>query len=197
MKRFISTYMLLWLLCHTVWAQTEAGNTFIGGQIQLQGTFSENENDSKIFRYIFSPYAGYFIRDNLTVGGGMSFSNVKIENESADYEYINRNFSIFAASRYYIPIGEARKFYAYVQGTLQFSRGKTEDTNTSQELVVHEYSLAIAPGFVYFPSSRWGLELGFSGLSSKIVDIKDRESYTSVTLGTDSFAPSLGVSYYF
>jgi hypothetical protein len=197
MKRVITIYLMLWLINHTSWAQTEAGKKFIGGQIQIQSTFSEDRNGVKIFRYDISPYAGYFIRDHLSIGGGISFSNIKVEIESNDYEYINQNLTIFAASRYYIPIGEAKKFYAYLQGSLSYSRGKTENTDATQELLIRRYTLNISPGFTYFPSPRWGLELDFSGLSFNVFDIKDRDNYTSLTLGADSFAPSLGVSYYF
>ena len=197
MKRFLFTCTMLWLMSHTLWAQTEAGKKLIGGQVLLHGSFSEDENRPKWFEYALSSYYGYFIKENFTIGAGISFSKQRAEYEIAGIENIYQDLSVFAASRYYIPIGEAKKFYAYLQGSLEFSWNKDEYGSSSQKIVIREYILAISPGLVYFPSPQWGLELGFSGLSSKIVDRKGRENYTSVTLGTDSFAPSLGVSYYF
>lgn len=197
MKQIILLCMMFWLMNHTLWAQTEAGNKLVGGQLLLRGTFSENKDRASVFQYELAPYVGYFIKENFTIGGGVSFSNLKIEDESINYEYIDKNLSIFAASRYYIPIGEAKKFYVYAQGALEFLWDKNEFVHDSRKTVIREYILAISPGFAYFPSLHWGLELSFSGLNAKVIDIKDRQSYTSVTLGTDSFAPSLGVSYYF
>ena len=194
MKRVITICLMLWLMNHTSWAQTEAGKKFIGGQMQVQ---SQSTNEVNVFRYILSPYAGYFIRDNLSIGGGIFFSNSKLKAKTNDFESINQNLSIFVASRYYIPIGEAKKFYAYLQGSLIFGQGKSGRTTPDMESLIRHYTLNIEPGFAYFPSPHWGLELEFSGLKFQITDPKDRVNSTRLSLGANSFAPSLGVSYYF
>jgi len=197
MKRTIFICTMLWLMTYTLYAQTEAGTKLIGGQAQFRAWLSENKDNSDNLYYEFSPYFGYFLKENFTIGGGFSFSNLKIENESTDYEFIDRDISIFVASRYYIPIGETKKFYAYFQGSFQFSWGKIEDNNNSHESEISQYILAIDPGFAYFPSKRWGLELSFSGFDARLADVRGGDTFTRVTLGTDSFSPSLGVSYYF
>jgi hypothetical protein len=62
------------------------------------------------------------------------------------------------------------------------------------------FRFAISPGFSYFFTSHWALDLSLSGISLQSFDPdkdNDNDKESTVTIGISSLSPNLGIRYHF
>ena len=118
-------------ICLNAFAQTEKGKYFVGASTTLNAGVIEHSRvqdnvtslSERITRFSLTPYAGYFIKDNLALGAelSVSLSNTK------DYDYneeLRKSSIVFSPFvRYY--------FGAKKSGPLCVAAGASEVIKTS------------------------------------------------------------------
>lgn len=228
MKKQLLTLVAVCAIAMAANAQTEKGNNLIGGSIgfnynnqkPLNTTNSSTNGTSRSFN--ISPNFGHFFAKNLAVGLQVGYSSGKSESQSVYFpgsnspqfiNYVNKSnsFNIFPFLRYYVDIVDKFKFFG--QANVGMAFGKTKNSTTYPVNYVDQninykntyYQASVNPGFAFFPSKKWAVELSFPLLSYNKQDVKDdgvnlnsqASSNESFTFGFSSFVPSLGVNLHF
>lgn len=183
-------------------AQVEKSSMFIGGAFLIDNqTSQENNGDVKANSFTILPNFGYFLSDKLSLGLGMGYTSITTKNTVNDNKNINSQFVVRPQLRYYLATSNEKfYFFGQLQLGLGFGQNKFENGNLSLTSKSRSFLLSISPNFVYFPTKRWGIELGFNGISYESLDPdigeeNDRDS--RFIFGVNSFAPRFGVQYFF
>jgi len=178
MKHILFTAFLTALVSSLALAQTEQSSKFIGGAFQVS-TESSSEGSS-VTSFGISPEFGYFIKDQWAIGSGLGFSVY-------DRDETTFTFSISPFTRYYVPV-VAEKFFIYGEAELEAAFGSERSF----------FGLHAKPGFAFFPTKRWSIELDFSLLDFSINNPEGEDNNTtSFSFGVSTFPTSLGVKFFF
>jgi hypothetical protein len=196
MKHFLLPAALL-LAAATAQAQTAPGTWLLSGTIGYNSTKSETPATqyAPVYRvetkqFSFGPRVGYFVANNLAVG---LQANVELTDNQQPYSYsfypgqyqlgteTQRN-SYFQAGpfvRYYLMVGEKAGFYGHLAGGYAKSKStskRDDPANTGSNNYEAQGGFAdLTPGFVFFPTDKFGLELtlgnlGYSSTKGKQTD---------------------------
>ena len=203
-------------------AQTEKGKFILGGTIGYSSNKSEGSTSSqKETNLDLLPSAGYFVRENLALGLGIGYSrsirDVNYKSEpSVHYAYYNRKditnyFAISPFIRHYVNLSEKFKYFSQFSVPMKWGNIRSEDgaNNPAADVIpdskskTTSISLAIEPGFAYFPTKKIGIQLTVGRLSyvwDKTEDKansfnKDVKSHT-FNLGTNFLSPGIGIQFY-
>lgn len=180
-------------------AQTEKGKIMLGGQVGYDYSkvkdADENSNSLTI-----APSIGYFVGNNVAVGLGLGYQyeeNSALASSLFNSTKINA-FQVAPFARMYKGDGDF-KFFGQLSVPMAWGEGKAGDKTIGK---LETYGVALAPGFAYFPTSKIGVELSVRGLYFESNTLKPEGSNTNVTvnnfgLNADSFAPKIGVQFYF
>ncbi|WP_400192696.1 hypothetical protein [Hymenobacter sp. B81] len=182
MKTYILPAALL-LLAGAAQAQTSAGTIMVGGGLgassrTYETDFSSTAPDSevKVSSFSFSPQVGYFLADNLAVGVFADLNNEKatrpvFDQRGVEYkvEETARRTQVGPFVRYYHMVGDEGKagFYGQLAAGLQKSKDEYDTSRPNEYDESTELSggfAAITPGFVFFPTRKFGLELTLGNL---------------------------------
>lgn len=251
MKRIIAI-MASFLIIGTMQAQTKIlgrkvfdrgiqNHTFIPkGQWMVGTTFSYSEHEDNNFSFLgvleniesigysfkVSPFFGYFIRDNVAVGGRFAYNrsytdlgNISLDLDEdmnfsiADMKYLEHEFSGTGFIRTYMPIGrskvfglfnEARLTYGYSQGKSSSGvMGTAEYTGTYQ--TVNKLQIGMCPGLTAFITNFAAVEVSVDVLGFDVkwtdqvtnqVETGSRRS-SSANFKIDLFSINLGMNFYF
>lgn len=212
--------------------------TFIPkGQWMLGTTFSYSEHEDDNYKFLVikdiestgytfkvSPFFGYFIRDNVALGGRFTYNrtytdlgNLSLDMDDdlnfdiSDVKYLEHSFSGTVFIRTYMPIGgskvfglfnEARATYGYGQG--KNSSGVNKDyTGTYQ--TINSLEIGMAPGLTAFITNFAAVEVSVGVLGFKAkwtdqetdkIDQGSRRS-SSANFKIDLFSINLGMNFYF
>jgi hypothetical protein len=102
-------------------------------------------------------------------------------------EQFRASISLSPFTRYYIPVIE-NQFFNF--GEVQIATGLGNDASS--------FSFSVAPGFAFFPSEPWCVELGFSLLSFGMQNPDgENNNTTNFSFGVSTFSPSIGVNFFF
>src|SRR5688572_30082183 len=103
MKKITLFLACLTLAC-TSYAQTVSGSKAIGGGINYVSYSGTDlyEGDTKETEISFSPSFGYFVSDNILVGGSVGLGVLKIDETEFSTERKTTTFSFGPFARYYI-----------------------------------------------------------------------------------------------
>lgn len=171
-------------------AQIESSSKFINGTVRLTVSGSGENAQTAV---VFSPTFGYFISDEMAVGGTLGIVTRPTGGDDND---LTVSLSPFVR-RYFSIVDD--KFYFFANGALSLSYGNSAagfgEFRSSDE--AFSVSLTASPGFAYFPSERWGLDFTFTAFGLSFFGIGEEETALLFTIGATTFAPSLGFSYYF
>lgn len=131
-------------------AQTQKGNMLIGGTAAFDIQFEEPDN---IVAIQVSPELGFFVADNLVVGGALSIGTTKIG------DYSLTSYGIAPFGRYYFGTGMTRIFIHGQFGVagLRYDYGGDKETSSSTALLV-------GPGVSFFLNKHVAIEgvLGYT-----------------------------------
>ncbi len=119
-------FVVLCLLLTSLYAQTEKDNLLIGGDFNLNYVFVEDADDS--FSFNVSAATGYFLQDNLVLGGGLNYSLGVFGSANVT----STSVGIFPLFRYYFASEMPVKFFidlrpGFVATVVNYDFGEDSD----------------------------------------------------------------------
>lgn len=198
MKKIWMTFILIGGLFSIAGAQTVQGTLTVGGGISYSSSKDENiyGGEVKSSTFSFRPSIGYFVVDNLVIGANIGLVSGKQEQGASELK--QSEFQVGPFARYY-KFTSNERFAFMAEAGLLFGSAKQTSTGGFEQKG-SSTSFYLSPGFTYFLTDKWGLDLQLQGISfyssdpNKDVD-NDKES--GVTIGAEFFNPTLGVRYFF
>ena len=202
MKKLILSIAVLSGLAFTTQAQTEKGKVILGGSVGFN-TNKVKSADKADVNFNVVPSVGYFLGDNFAVGTGVGYTFDKSVSGGEQTEA----FQVAPFGRYYVPVADKFQFFGQLSVPMAFGTTKATDadlevgdkTGSSTSIGV-----ALSPGFAYYPSKKIGIEFALNGASYNHYtlkdangDKKDADSSDAFSIGTDFFAPKLGIQFHF
>ena len=194
------------------------------GQWMAGGTVSYSEHDEKNlnmlvlkdieglgYTFKISPYFGYFIKDNVAVGGRFAYNRSYLDLKNLDLNlgedfnislknlyYLEHKYEVTGFIRTYLPVGTSKVFGLFNDARLTYgySTGKNS-TGVDKEYdgtfeKAHNLQIGFAPGLTAFVTD-WGsveVSVGVMGFNFKWQDQKTNqvergsEEYLRVTLNS-------------
>ena len=182
----------------TASAQTEQGNIVLGGTAQFQTQKAKVDGAESRDDFAIVPMIGYFVQQNLAIGTGIGVEQTKFTSGAKSTAVVVEPFA-----RYYKGLGsEQFKFFGQLSVPMTFGN----DKNADGDKVGGENSIGVAlsPGFAFFPTKKFGIELGFSGIQFESTVEKDADGdkidnsgSNRFSIGADFFSPRIGLQFYF
>ena len=168
---------------------------FAKGDVFVSGAFSigsEKTGDDKSSGFEIEPKVGYFLTENIAIGGKLGFASYKEETSGTDTEDM-AGFTVGAFGRYYMT--PASQFSLF--GQLGFDYSSIDDKLA--DVQENEIGLNLGLGLSYFVSNNWSIEATWAGLGYTSNDNggNGAEKTNSFGLGADLRAISFGVNYKF
>lgn len=163
------------------------GSMFLSGALSIG---SEKTGDVKSSWFEIEPKFGYFVTDNIAIGGKLGYSSNKAENGIAD-TVDQSAFTVGAFGRYYFT--PASQFSLFGQLGLDYS---TID-NKLADAKGNEIGANLGLGISYFVSNNWAIEATWAGLGYTSNDNggDGADKTNTFGLGADMRAISFGVIY--
>ncbi|WP_156109099.1 hypothetical protein [Hymenobacter sp. APR13] len=173
----LATSLLLLGAATAAHAQTSAGTVLLGGSVGYgyskdEGSYGSSQSERTRYEFSFSPTAGYFVADNLAVGLAGTIQTDKRKEPYIDYnqasspaysfEFTSSYKSIGPFVRYYKMLSEKAGFYGQLAGGYRTGHSSSESNAPLFESSDGKYRGSYAtlmPGFVFFPTPKFGLEL--------------------------------------
>ncbi len=244
MKR-IQTLLLLFLCLTVPLAAKDAKydrgiemKTFIPkGQWMVGATFSYSEHVDDNFEFMsflkeiesdgytfkVTPLVSYFIRDNISIGGRLSYSRsyTKIDNLSLDlgddislnineWNYKSNTYTATVFLRTYINLGDSKRFGLFNEARLAY--GYSKGTNASDmgsglsgvHQLKHNLNLGVAPGITCFVNNYTAVEasIAVAGLNFNWYDQTKDQVYSgkrtssSANFKINLLSIDLGIVFY-
>lgn len=179
-------------------AQTDKGNIMLGGNLSYDYS-KVKDVDGASHSFEIVPSIGYFFGDNFAAGLGLGYGyyeNVSGLSGIGASDQVHA-FQVAPFARAYQGNGDF-KFFGQVSVPMAWGTAKLNDQKIGS---VETYGVAVSPGFAYFPTSKIGVELSVKGLYFENNSINPENgtkiSANSFGLNANSFAPKLGVQFYF
>lgn len=194
MKKTTLIFAVLISTMVTAWGQTTQGSLAFGGGIRYSSTKTDYYSQETT-EFSFQPSAGYFVADNLAVGITLSMTSEKYDYGTGNNKTNNLVAGPFA--RYY-KFTSNEKFAFTGEVGFMFGSNKFKPS-AGTETKGGSTNFYIAPGFTYFLSDKWGLDLQLRGITYSSSDPNkdvDNDKSSSFTFGIQSFSPSLGFRFY-
>ncbi|MBC6991693.1 outer membrane beta-barrel protein [Hymenobacter sp. BT491] len=204
MKKLILSALVLSFSALGAQAQIAAGTTLLGGNAGYSSQTQKSEfanspssdPDNKYHQYELAPTVGYFIADNLAVGVsfGLAGTQQKQKNYNGNLSYTNetkmRYLSVGPLLRYYKFVSEKAAFYGQLgAGYINNYSVQKSSTNYAGDNIARSqgYYSQLLPGFVFFPTDKFGLELTMRGFSYNHLEQKldDKSDDKYVNNGLD------------
>lgn len=205
MKRLILSIALLSGVAFTTQAQTEKGKFIIGGNASYSTSKSDADNAKASHNFSIVPNVGYFVSENIAVGTGIGYQSSKASIASPIGK--QEAFVVAPFGRYYTPVADKFKFFGHLSVPMAF--GTTKATDSDLKVGDKNYNstsigVALSPGFAFYPSSKIGIEFAFNGISYNNQSFEDANGNKlkgsgsdSFSIGTDFFAPKIGIQFHF
>jgi len=172
------------------------GDVFITGGIGIT-SFEEGDVSSSIFN--ISPKIGFFVSDNIAIGGRLGYRSETADVYDADLlEYGEEKYStlmVGAFGRYYTTPSSDFSFFAelgvdYMSTTVDVPGGDYKETG---------FGIALSPGISYFMSDHFALEasIGVLGYNTMKPDYDGAENRNTFDIGVNMEDVMVGVVYKF
>ena len=181
-------------------AQEKSNGGFSKGDAFVSGAFtfgSTNDKDTKVKTNGFeiAPQVGYFLTENIAIGGKLGFGSMKEETNGVDTEDMS-GLTLGAFGRYYFT--PANQFSLFANLGLDYSSMKDKLADSK----VNGFNAGLGAGMNYFVSSNFSIEAGVAVLSYTSDDNgggSGVDKTNELTFGGDWRTPavSFGVNYKF
>ncbi len=166
-KKFLSAFILSLLIISISQAQTSRGSTLAGGGLNL---FFPTGGDSDNFRFDFQPRVGFFVANNVAVGGMLPITINRTGNTRVS------SIGIKPFGRFYVGGSQLKLFLEGRFGLQHFTtRDVPSDRRTDQ---FDELSVGFGAGLAAFFNKHVALEpqISYDAYSQKA------SSYSGLTL---------------
>lgn len=196
MKKLLFSILLLTAFQLTTFAQYEYGTYYVDGNVNFD--FSNNKIDNisatslKNNSFKITPEVGYFIKNNLAIGIGISYLNSFDSNTSTVFtSYLNGNLEYKLSPTYSIELDEISpsffiKYYYQPTKKLSFSLKASYSKGWGTYNLIQKYTkepqgqetifkaekhkieskyIILCPELQYLITSKFGLQINFNGLS--------------------------------
>ena len=165
------------------------GDVFVTGAVTFG---SEKEGDYKSNSFELAPQVGFFLTENIAIGGKIGFSTYKEEVNGNDLEDM-AGFTVGAFGRYYLT--PANQFSLFAQLGLDYS-------SMDNKLADFKYNVidaGLGLGMNYFVSSNFSIEAGVAvlGYSTNDNGGDGADATNNFSFGGDWRAVTFGVNYKF
>lgn len=166
------------------------GDVFVSGAITFG---SDKTGDYKENSFEIAPQVGYFLTENIAIGGKLGFSSYKEENNGEDWSD-ESGFTFGAFGRYYFT--PANQFSLFAQLGVDYSSLEDKLSNNYKE---SELGFGLGAGLNYFVSSNFSIEAGVAvlGYSSNDNGGDGADKTNTLSFGGDWRAVTFGVNYKF
>jgi opacity protein-like surface antigen len=176
-------------------AQDSSGKGFSNGDIFISGAVginSDKTGDDKSSGFELEPKVGFFVTDNIAIGGKLGFSSYKAENAVRDTADQSA-FTVGAFGRYYFT--PASDFSLFGELGVDYS---TIDDKLN-DFKANEIGANVGVGLSYFVSNNFALEATWAGLgfSSNDNGGDGADKTNSFGLGANLYSVNIGVLYKF
>jgi opacity protein-like surface antigen len=165
------------------------GNIFVSGSV---GITSEKTGDDKSSGFEIEPKVGFFVTDNIAIGGKLGYASLKSENAITDTEDQAR-LTVGAFGRYYFTpasdfslFGELGVDYSSIEDKLADAKAKEIGAN-------------LGLGLSYFVSNNFAIEATWAGLGYTSNDNggDGADKTNTFGLGADLSSINFGLLYKF
>lgn len=200
MKKILLSLVAVAALTFGANAQTEKGKIILGGNVGFNSTKVDGAEKADV-NFSVVPSVGYFVGNNFAIGTGVGYDYDKSVSTSRQ----NEAFKVAPFGRYYVNLTDQFKFFGQLSVPLAFGTLKDVEANgdTGSKLgTTTSIGVNVAPGFAFFPNKKIGIEfsvngLGYENFSFKQEGTGNKVKSNSFGLEADTFAPKLGVQFYF
>ena len=205
------------------------GTWMFGGTISYSEHDESNLNflilqdlEGKGYDFSISPYFGYFIRNNIAVGGRFTYSRDYLDLGSADVDlgditlsfrdlyYLEHKYEASGFIRTYIPIGRSKIFGLFNEARLTYSYGQGKNSTrsgvdyTGTYQTVQGFQIGVAPGLTAFITDWSAVEVsvGVMGFDFKWIDQQTNQveegsmRTTSGNFKINLFSINIGMTFY-
>ncbi|MBA9078477.1 hypothetical protein [Rufibacter quisquiliarum] len=195
--------LVLWAAAFTGRSQNLSGALLSGSlkystqTIKPGNSFSD---DTELSSFSISPSIGFFISNSIALGGALSYSNGDTRQSIPGYGSTVLNSEMLAIGpflRYYKLLGTRAAFFGQATGAYVTGSQGSEDNEVS----VSGAAFGVAPGFVFFPTTKIGLELVLGGFTYQSLEYEQTDFGFSQTennldfnLGLNNL--TLGITFY-
>lgn len=207
-KVFFGILFSLFCLSNASLAQVSSGQIFIGGDFSLSSTTFEGNTNQNSTSFSLLPNVGFMLSDRFAIGLGLGYRQIQISTPAGANTIntiTNGTFQVAPFLRYYVPTSsEQFGFFAQFRAELGFGSTRNESLNTTTNVRTSTSAglttadIFISPNFAFFPTPHWAIELGIRGIGVSINDPDgNNNNTTTFELGLNSFAPRIGLQYFF
>lgn len=143
------------------------GTRFIAGSFSFHAW--KLDDTSQNSQLAIGPGFGYFIKDNLALGGFANFSRNKSRELNPDAHSTNLGYglTVFLLKSYKI----ADNLFFTLRPQLSFSRSNRHDSNpAASDFSEFSLGLRVSPGVIFFVTRRFALETSLGGLGYTYVE---------------------------
>lgn len=183
----------------------------IDGSLNLTNSNTKSFGDftngtGQEFQFIIAPTVQKIVKNNLSIGGGISFQKLYSKSTSNSNDPSmgsstsssnNTSIGISLNSTKYYTLSE--KFYFTINGGIGIGRGTTKDSPNFRS---NYFGISVGPGADYFLNSSFALSSSFNLLNYYTNSAKDTDAnftsttnYFGLSLNQSSFF--IGIKYFF
>lgn len=161
------------------------GSTFISGAVSIS---SDKTGDAKTNGFEIEPRVGYFVSENIALGGKLGFSSDKFESGAKE-----NAFTVGAFGRYYFT--PASQFSVFAQLGVDYTSHKLKPSDVKS----NEFGVGLGLGLSYFLSNHFAIEANWAGLQYSVDNNGGHgaDKTNNFYLGSDLRAVQFGVVYKF
>lgn len=224
MKKLIFGVLTM-VLIFTAKAQTDAGDLFVGGGLNIGVSRFFNPDSSGIFKgngfnFRFAPEVGYFVADNFALGVSIAFETTTMSSYSRYWDDLIKQKVVANGiggglfGQYFIELD--RELFLTFRGSLGYAYLRGETTTTTPgfgnsdptidirgSYVNHSFLFVVAPTIEYFVNDNMALSFGFGNLHFinswvKNLDVNNPvyESQTDFGLNVDFSSFTFGMKFF-
>ena len=176
-------------------ANAQEGQGFSKGDLFVSGAFgidSEKTGDNKSSGFEIEPKIGYFLAENIAIGGKLGYSTLKSENgsvETADEAAL----TVGAFGRYYAT--PASQFSLFGELAVDYSNVDNKLADQQEKQI----GVNLGLGLNYFVSKNFSIEATWAGLGYTSNDNggNGAEKTNTFGLGADLRSINFGLNYKF
>ena len=174
---------------------TTSNGGFAQGDVFVTGALvfgSSSTGDAKSNSFEIAPQVGYFVTENIAIGGKIGYMSMKADNGSFDTQD-DAGFGVGAFGRYYFT--PSNQFSLFGQLGLDYNSMENKLADFKYNVI----DAGLGLGMNYFVSSNFSIEAGVAvlGFSSNDNGGDGADATTNFGFGGDWRAVTFGVNYKF